>query len=892
MSFERPAFLFLLALAPAAVFLALRSRSSLRRGRILASLSLRALALLALALGLAGMGLAGHKRDVTVFLFDSSASVLLAQQVGQAEWTRAAVEAAGPDQLAAAVQFADGARIAALPTRAAGDPIQFLNFDPTLSAAATSYQAAIEAGLALIGTEGTGRLVLLSDGEPNSGNLEEALGAAKARGIPIFVAPSTNVGSADVALESVIAPPTVRAGQAFEVRVVAVTRRRTEARLRLWAGNELIADNAVELEAGSNPFSVRVPGRSPGFERLRAELLEDADSQLGNNVLETYTQVLPPARVLIVGDAADTAVPAAVLREAGLAVSVGSAASLPSDYLRLAGYETVLLANVPAKALSEGQLMALRDHVTLAGRGLIVAGGDKSFGPGEYADTVLDEILPVRSNPPEEEQKGLALVLVIDRSTSMAYESAGVSKLEMAKEAAVQAVGLLKEGDRIGVIAFHDTAAWLVAPRQIETAADLRDIVARIRRMELGGGTDIYTALQTARQRVRAMDAGVKHVILITDGQATYGDFDLLARQARRDGISVSTIGIGQDADQKLLEKIARDSEGRHYYAAEPASIPAVLTKETQLAQSFYMVNRRHQPRLQAPSPIFHGATPDASMPYLGGFVRTKAKPTAEIVLASDSNDPILATWQLGLGRVIAWTSDLGGEWGAEWRSWPEFASVLTGMVAWVSAGAGASDWGLRVGTRLEGGRARIVVDSVDSEGRFRNALPTKAAISPPAGSPFTVQLDQTGPGRYEGVFDARGAGLYRVVVTQQDGAVTIGPQDAGFVDPYSPELRIHGAGPSVLRYIAQATGGKVLSDPAEAIPAAPLGRPESLVPLLVTLGMLLFLLDVGMRRVRTGRRELREQYDDVRAWLDRHRPRELIVGAIRLLRRRIPLLG
>src|SRR3990170_1081322 len=246
----------------------------------------------------------------------------------------------------------------------------------------------------------------------------------------------------------------------------------------------------------------------------------------------------------------------------------------------------------------------------------------------------------------------------------------------------------------------------------------------------VGAGTDIYTALQTARGRLSALEAGLKHVILITDGQATYGDFDLLGRQMRRDGISVSTIAIGEDSDQTLLQKIARDGEGRYYFAADAASVPAVLVKETELAQSFFTVDRRHQPRLLSSSPIFRAATPDSPIPYLGGFVRTKAKPTAEVVLASDSNDPILATWQLGLGRVATWTSDLGYRWAGEWLRWSDFPAVLAGMVFWSAAGVGGNESGLRVSAEPVAGGARITVDSIAADGGVRDGLPTTALVS------------------------------------------------------------------------------------------------------------------------------------------------------------------
>ncbi|MCY4109955.1 MAG: VWA domain-containing protein [Chloroflexi bacterium] len=888
MSFERPAFLVLLALIPAAIYLTARSRSRIGLRRKLIASALRVAALLSITAGLAGIALGPSRDHSTVFLIDASDSILLAQQVEQTEWVRSAIENADPNSRSAVVQFSNQARVSALPERSGSDLTTYLSVGPEVSGNTTDYANALLTGLALVGPGNAGRLILLSDGKPNAGDLEKAVDRLKAEDIPVYVRPVVDLGNADVALESAASPATVRQGQSFEVQVVAVSRRRTEARLRLWTETELVADNLIELEVGSNPFSVRVPARGVGIQSMRVELLDDSDQELGNNVLETFTRVLPPPRVLVIGNPDDTNAPAGVMRQAGLAVSTGTAGSLPSSYEGISRYETVFLSNVPGESLTDEQQRALRDHVA-AGRGLIVAGGNQSFGAGGYSDHLMDDILPVRSSPPEDEDKGIAIILAIDRSTSMSYENEGLTKMDMAKEAAVQAIDLLKEGDRIGIIAFDDNTEWVSAPRAVSTAADLRTLISRIRSMEIGGGTDIYTALQTARRRLRTLDAGVKHVILITDGQASYGEFDLFGQQVRRDAISVSTIGIGTDADLDLLEKIARDGEGRHYFAADPSTIPAVLTKETELAQSFYVVNRRHQPRLLSPSPIFQSASPDATLPFLEGFVRTKAKPTAEIVLASDSNDPILATWQLGLGRVVAWTSDTGGEWSEEWSSWTEFSNVLTGMVFWASSGAAGSESGLAINAELRAGNVHLAVDSTGRDGDFRNLLPTRAVISPPVGPQIDLNLRQTEPGRYEASFPTAGPGLYRMAIVQEDGQSTIGPELAGVVVPYSPELRLRDSGPSVLSYIAESTGGGSIENSSDAIPRPPLGHAEALAPLLITVGMILFLLDVAVRRVRSGRSEIRSQYRDTLEWIEDHSPRKLVTSGMSDLRQRFP---
>ena len=146
----------------------------------------------------------------------------------------------------------------------------------------------------------------------------------------------------------------------------------------------------------------------------------------------------------------------------------------------------------------------------------------------------------------------------------------------------------------------------------------------------------------------------------------------------------------------ELLEKIARDGEGRHYFRGGTHSTIPGRADQGDRACAELLRGEQTAPTAAAfaESHLLQSASSDATLPFLEGFVRTKAKPTAEIVLASDSNDPILATWQLGLGRVVAWTSDTGGEWSEEWSSWAEFSNVLTGMVFWASSGAAGSEVG------------------------------------------------------------------------------------------------------------------------------------------------------------------------------------------------------
>ena len=327
-------------------------------------------------------------------------------------------------------------------------------------------------------------------------------------------------------------------------------------------------------------------------------------------------------------------------------------------------FEAVVVSNVPAEAFEPDALESLRAHVA-GGRGLVVLGGPDSFAAGDYQGTAMDEALPVWSDPTEETpEPRLALVLVIDRSSSMAEgASEGAAKIDMAIEAAVDAVDLLEEGDILGVMTFDIDSQWVVPPRELTSAADVGAAINRIRGIQMGTSTDLARAMFFARSRLDQVSASVKHVVLLTDGRAHYGDFDGLTRSLRRRDITVSAIAIGQQSDQELLERIARVGNGRYYYVPDPRSIPRVLTQETLTAGEFAVVEREFQPRMDAPSPVFTGSLAGQELPDLRGYVRTRAKPTAEVVLTSDNNDPILAQWQYGRGRAIAWTSDAGTDW-------------------------------------------------------------------------------------------------------------------------------------------------------------------------------------------------------------------------------------
>ena len=891
-TFERPLALVLLGFLPVVGYLAWRSRARLSGPRRAASALLRVAGLAIVVLATAGVGFGGGQQETTVFVLDVSDSVLLAQRSLYRDWIEEAIGAGPPEGRVAVVEYSDSARITQFPVEIRDIRGGIIDSGQSGGTGETALAEAVSQAVSLIGEGGAGKIVLLTDGETQQTGLDRALAEAADRGIPISVVPPLELEGADVALEPLRAPAFAHVGKSFDVQVAVVSQREADVRLRLWAGDRLAADTQIQIVPGVNPLGTKVRAEEEGLLVLRAEILDDADALTENNVTESLVRVLPPARILLAGDPLETGELAATLEGEGYEVVQVEPAGVPSDAESLSEFAAVILADVPANAVDDEQVEALRRYVRERGHGLVVTGGPNAFGPGKYEGTALEELLPVRSNPPEEEERGLALMLVVDRSVSMSFRGSDmeVNKFAMAKEAAVQAVSLLEVGDQVGVVGFDADASWIVEPTRIETEADIRLVATKIRAMELGSSTDIYTALQVTRRRMTTLEAGLKHVILITDGQARFGDFNVFGGQVRRDEISVSTVAVGEDADTELLKKLARDGNGRYYETDDPSDIPALLTKETEIARSFFMVDRRHQPRVAKASAVFAGVTANKEVPYLGGFVRTSLRPEGEAVLVSDSNDPILATWQAGFGRVAVWTADVGGEWSKEWRAWSEFGGFVGGLAGWVIAGAQDRNEGIRVSSRVEGEAVTVVVESVDDAGRFRNHMRTTGMLQRPDGESAEIAFEQTAPGRYEAVMLAPGPGAYRLSIEQSaDGGEAVGPVLDGFVVRYTTEYQQGRPGTALLNWIGARTGGGTLEAPEEVFAGANVTSGERLAPLLLTVGMLLFMADIAVRRLRTGKAELREQYLDILEWIDHFHPRRAAAMISRRLRQGLP---
>jgi Ca-activated chloride channel homolog len=333
----------------------------------------------------------------------------------------------------------------------------------------------------------------------------------------------------------------------------------------------------------------------------------------------------------------------------------------------------------------------------------------------------------------------------------------------------------------------------------------------------------------------------------------TRGDFAGLLRRMAKDKITVSTVAIGKDADLQLMVDVAKWGRGRFYYTEDSQTIPRIFTLETQLASKASLVEQPFKPQLTAPA---HEAMQDIdwkAVPPLGGYVASTLKSTADLVLMSHQEDPVLATWRYGLGRSAAFTSDAKAKWGMLWLRWRDFNKFWAQLTRWT----------LRSGTRNEttaivqrtDQTGEVVVDAVDARGEFINFLDSQVGVVAPNRERSVIDLEQIAPGRYRGRFPAPQEGVYLVGMAQRKADRVVGSQLAGLVVPYAQELRDLGVDENLLRELAELTGGGALAKPQDAFLKA---RRQSRIgveiwPWLVGLVALLLVPDIALRRIGPG---------------------------------------
>jgi len=522
-------------------------------------------------------------------------------------------------------------------------------------------------------------------------------------------------------------------------------------------------------------------------------------------------------------------------------------------------------------------MAALQSYVRDLGRGLVMIGGPHSYGAGGYTNTPLEEVLPVDMGVRDKtKQPDIALVVVIDQSGSMdachcntfnqsgGTAIQGVRKVDIGKEAILRAVAALQATDSIGVVGFNEAAHWIIRTQPLGNVTSLQDQIAGI---QPNGQTNIFAGLDAAVGSLETATATRRHIILLTDGWSRSGAYDQILARMKAAGITLSTVGAGGGA-APVLAQLAAQGGGRYYPAVNPSSIPDIFLKETQQVSGQQIVEEPFHPVQTGSSPILRGL--DAGYPPLLGYNGTTAKAAAQTILVTGRDDPLLAQWQYGLGRSVAWTSDTTGRWAKDWLPWRDFSRFASQLVAWTFPGEETGGIEARFDTRGE--QTTLHVESVEADGSPRDFYATTAKIVGPDLQPVDATLVQVAPGIYEAPLGALDPGAYAIRLSQtRPGTAPLG-RTVGLVAPTATEYRRLGTNEALLGALRSATGGTVVAAPSD-VWRHDLSRTShyaDLWPLLLVIAMLLWPLDVALRRVSLGRREFAAAWAWAAGW--RHR--------------------
>ena len=711
------------------------------------------------------------------------------------------------------------------------------------------YAAAIEYAEAMFPPGVSRNILLIGDGHETRGSLLAAAREAAVSGITLHALPVAGPRKSDARIIA-LTPNRTRLFEGASLSLTTVFESTIEgsATLKLYENGIEVEKRPVTLKPGSTQEVVftRTPSTRNTFQyRAVLEGLE-GDTLPGNDSALAIVDVRGRLRLLYIeSDASEGRYLMQAMEKEGVELDLRQPGNLAFTFEQLSGYDGVILSDVPAHQLGEPLMNALRDYVDKLGGGLVMLGGPGSFGVGGYYRTPIEEVLPVRLKAPDEEEKqSAAVAIVMDRSGSMAGE-----KLEMAKSAAIATAEVLGHNDSLGVWAF-DSEAHVVAPMTRLTSTNA--VSGQIAAVASGGGTNLQPAFELAREALLRTKAKVKHMIILTDGQTAGSGYEQLASQCRGEGMTVSTVAIGEGSHVALLQAVASSGGGQSYTTLDASGIMRIFTQDTLMHTGRMIREEPFTPELKEKQPILAGFETWDSPPLLG-YVKTTRRTSAQVPLVTETGDPLQAHWRIGLGKATAFTSDAKSRWASLWIGrWDGYARFWSQVLR--ETARAPQGRLMDMSTRLEGDDAMISVDLLVDAGTRANDAVVEAEVFHVAADALgaamkpvqKIRLRQTAPGTYESSFQPKQAGVY--LVRARAGAEMV---TTGLVHNPSSEASLGTVNEALLREAVKITGGDFLADGGQLprLETTKAIQHEELWPTLLLLLLAVFLIDTGIRR-------------------------------------------
>ncbi|MBC7320104.1 VWA domain-containing protein, partial [bacterium] len=332
------------------------------------------------------------------------------------------------------------------------------------------------------------RIVLITDGNETDGSAIDGAYRSRGKDVKIDVYPIIREPLDEVTIEDLEVPNKVKLREPFVIKVVIASSTIQSVIFDLYQDGKKVISQNLPVKEGRNLFLFSITPNNVGFHKFKAEIFPQKDTRIENNITEAFTVVEgPPKALYVYNPNVGYGQVLSALKAQGIDLEVVTPGQIPDTTVGFSGYSTVILDDVSATLLTLNQMKAIQSFVRDAGGGLLVIGGPNSFGMGSYIGTPLEETLPVDSRVTQSASlSNIALVLVIDASGSMSGQEGELAKIDLAKESAQLVVDLLKDQDRVGVIAFDHSFQWIV---DLTSARERENIAKKISMIQPGGGT-------------------------------------------------------------------------------------------------------------------------------------------------------------------------------------------------------------------------------------------------------------------------------------------------------------------------------------------------------------------------------------------------------------------
>ncbi len=877
-NFSSPLHLLLLAAAlPLVLWLSRRSLAGLGKARRWVCIALRILVVLFLVLALAETRLLWRNdRLAVIFLIDRSASVPPEHQSAALDFVRSASQYRNRERGDAAGLVAFG-RTAGIESSPKPEELALDGFSTVIERDFTDVQAAIRLAMAAF-PEGYGkRLVIITDGNENRGRALEEARAASSAGATIDVLSVRYRYAGEILLDKLVVDPEVHVGEPFDVRIVVESTRESRATLRLFENRELIQSQEVQLKAGKNVFTV--PRRLEladlyYYEALVEPSRKEDDGIFQNNGAHAFTFIRGQPRILLCADdpSLDGSLVDALASERIKAHTLRPE-SLPNEPEGYLQYDAIIFSNVSADRLAPAKMQMFENLVRAAGIGFVMLGGDASFGAGGYMGTPIEELLPVSMDV--KQKKSLP-----NGALAMVIHSCEINNGNFwAKETVQRAIKVLSPADYAGVLYYDGMGGerWLFPMTPCIQKAMM---LGRLQGFAPGDMPDFSRIMTMALNGLKNTPAMIKHMIVFSDGDPSMPSNQLI-QQIRQSKITISTICMGWHSAPDNMKWLAQQGAGNYYELTGPERLPEIFIREAVTVKKALIQEKDFKPLVRRGGSYLAGLDLE-SLPALRGYVIASQKEQADQFLAAPPVegdpilDPILSSWQYGLGKSVAFTSDGGRRWAALWASWSGYQKFWGQTLRWVSRVR--SDDRFRVTREQEGDSAAVLIDAVDPAGNFVNGIDFEGTVMAPDFQTAPIEVRQMAPGRYRAEFPIRQKGTYLASLKYlKDGKPQI--YSTGVTVPYSPEYRKLETNDFLLERLAAAAQGKVLDrlgEPARL--QAVFGRdfpatttPQDLWRDLLKLAALFFFIDVFVRRVAIDyQKAIRASWQHVAAWVTR----------------------